>query len=208
MNVFRRKDRARPPGLSLIEVSVASTVFLILEYALVGSLQMGKKSTDTVIRVAVENENLRKANHDLVKDLSVASDASITVETLADNNHRVTFMLPIEVGGNMTWGVWDPALGADPVSQTKENWNVRYTVVTVPDGSGGTTRRLMRQILDLGGLVQLEKPIADGLRSGNDDPPGFRVVKPGIMWQLSVSTIGEEASDKAKTATFDIWPRN
>lgn len=199
--------RSRPPGFSLIEVVMASAIVTILIYAFAGAANMGNNSATVVNQVADENEREREAVSSLLDDFLITSDALIDVVPLADSNHQATFQLPIEVGGNMKWGVWDPDLGPDTASQTKEDWKIRYTVRTV-NIDGENVRVLARQILDETETLQLERFVAERLRSGTETPPGFSVIKSGDMWEIKVSTTGKKSCDPGRKVEFHVWPRN
>jgi hypothetical protein len=197
------KGRASSKGLTFMEVVAASAVSMVLGYALIGMVTMGNTTQATVSQVAEENDQLRTANKELMKELQVANSATMTITTLQDNNHEVTFMTPVEVSGNPAWGVRDFSLGPDPTSQTRENWKFRYTVQNV-----NNCRKLVRQILDDMDVVQREEVIAENLRSGSDNPPGFQMVQAGEMWELTIGTLGEDASDPGRRVIFHVLLRN
>jgi len=168
---------------------------------------MGNHSSKTVIDVSKGNDELRDAHRTLVNDFQITSDSRITINTLPDGNHQATFMLPIEVAGNMAWGVYDKSLGTTAATQNRENWNIRYTVYSVIEGSGAILI-LSRQILDDAMVLQQEDVVAKHLRKGTDIPPGFRVVKNGEMWEIQLSTIGEEACDQGRKVELHVRTRN
>lgn len=207
MKNLRMKKRAVCTGFTLVEVSVATAIVAILAFALVSTLQMGDHTIDTVQDVTEVNAESREVMRRLIEDFQVTNDSRITVQVLPDNNHQVTFMMPIELSGNLTWGVFDEGLGANPDQQTQENWKVRYTTFNViePDG---INRQLVRQILDLTDTVQLQETVVEYVRNGTDNPPGFQMVKNGDMWEVTLSTFGEEADDPANVLDFQVWARN
>lgn len=199
--------RSQTTGLSLIEVMVSCTICAVIGYGILGLIDMGESSRETVSMVSGENQDLRDSNNRLMNDFQATSDSQVTVESLADSNHQITFMVPVTIGGNPTWGARDQSLGTDPESQSRENWRVRYTVKQVVDGSGGINRQLVRQVLDTGDIVQIERVVAEGLKSGLEVPPGFSVVKIGDMWQLSMATVGKDGCEGRKVE-FHVRTRN
>jgi hypothetical protein len=130
------------------------------------------------------------------------------VTTLADGNHEMTFMQPIVAGGVMGWGVFNRAYGPDPEDQNKEDWQIRYTVESIPLGDGDFNRRLVRQILDEESEVQEQEVVIEGLRSGLQNPPGFSVIEVGDVWVVNVHTVGPHENSTGKGAEFHVRMRN
>lgn len=201
------RTRSRRSGFTLLEAMIALGIFVVVGYAVGVAVGAGNHSQRVVTRLAAEDRAVREASNSLIDELRETSDAQINIATLADGNHQVRFMLPIDLGGTAAWGVDDPVVGGDPVAQNKENWSVRYTVRDVSI-DGKTVKRLLRQVLDAALNVQYEKVIVDGLRRGNVDPPGFKVVKTGDVWEITLSTEGREEGKSGIRAVFHVQTRN
>ena len=194
MNALVRSSRA---GLTLIELVIAAAIFSVVGYGLAGAVRMGHRSQTMVFEGASANADLRSSAVQLVDELSLASDTSIVVTQLPDGNDQVAFMLPIENGGALDWGVSNYLQG------THVDWTVRYTVQT-----SALQRQLVRQIVDDAGQVRAQTIVADGLRPGTAVPPGFGVVRSGAMWVLSIATVGNTSDVHGEEVIFHVKTRN
>lgn len=202
-----RHKSSRRAGFTLIETMISLSIFAVLGYSVAVCVDMAQDSQRTVYSVAAENRSLRESSSYLIDELRSSRDAQITATTLPDSNSQVDFMVPIESGGALSWGVYDKTLGTTYADQNKVGWRLRYTVRNLVD-AGVTNKQLVRQILDTGSVVQDEKVVAERLRSGTDDPPGFRVVKSGDMWVINVSTAGKSTDSSEMKAEFHVQTRN
>lgn len=203
-----RDGRSSRAGLTVLEMVIATSIFVVVGYALVGAVQMGSSSQQTVYQVVSSNEDVREANTALTEELKTGGDSTVTVTTLGDGNHEMTFMQPVEVGTGLGWGVFDESFGATPEEQNKPDWQIRYTVKNVPLDGGGFDRRLVRQVLDEESIVQGEEVVMEGLRSGAESPPGFSVVQVGDMWEITVTTVGHSQNNQGQGANFHVHMRN
>lgn len=194
-------------GFTLIELSISVTILAVLGYSVAVSVDMANDSQRTVYTVAAEDRALRESSSLLTDELRSSRDTQIAVTTLADGNHQLEFKVPIEVGGALTWGVYDKRLGTTYADQNKLDWEFRYTVRNAVV-AGVVNRQLLRQIIDTNSVVQEEQVVAEGLHSGTQDPPGFRVVQSGDMWVVTVSTAGKSAESPGIKAVFHVQARN
>jgi prepilin-type N-terminal cleavage/methylation domain-containing protein len=202
------KQNHRSAGFTLLEMSIALSIFAVVGYGLAVAVDVSRDSQITVIRRVDENRTLRTSVATLVDELRVSADAQVTVAALPDGNSRLRFMVPVAVGGASTWGVFDRRLGADAASQNRAGWTLQYTVRDGVGVDGRLNRQLVRQVLDDAFEVQREDVIADGLRSGNDAPPGFRVAMNGDVWEITFSTVGQRTGEAEITEQFHVHPRN
>lgn len=207
MMLSRNRVRATRAGFTLLETMISLTIFAVIGYSLAVVVDLGNDSQRSVLRVAAEDRSLRESTSFLTDELRSSTDSSIAVTTLGDGNSQVTFRMPVEVGGALSWGVYDKSLGATYADQNKANWSLRYTVRNVVT-AGVTNKQLVRQILDDSQVVQKELVVAEGLRAGNLTPPGFRIVQTGDVWQVTVSTVGEYANKVGMKAEFHVQTRN
>lgn len=200
--------RTRRAGFTLLEAAIATSIFALIGYSLTVCMATANDSQRTVFSVAAQDRALREATSTLTDELRTSSDSMITVTTLADSNSQVDLQMPVESGGNLLWGVYDRSLGATYADQNKVGWKLRYTVRNVDQGVGGTDRQLVRQILDTGSVVRDEKVVATGLNSGANAQPGFKVVKSGSMWVVTVSTSGHSAGTSGVETQVHVRTRN
>jgi prepilin-type N-terminal cleavage/methylation domain-containing protein len=203
-----RSPTAKLAGFTLLETMVALSIFAALGYSLAIVVGFGNHSQRAVSRMAAEDRALRTATIALLDDLRSTTDSSITITPLADGNHQVRFMLPIDVAGVASWGVYDRTLGPDAASQNQPNWHVQYIVRDLALGGGQVNKQLVRQILDDTNTMRKEKVLADGLQSGTQVPPGFKVVKTGLVWQVTLSTVGKVEGKAGIREVFHVRTRN
>lgn len=156
----------------------------------------------TVVRVSNEDREMRSASSRLLDELQDTADSKITTLTGADGNTTLRFQQPVDNAGTHTWGVFDREIGTTDADHTRVGWYVSY----ITRMQGGQ-RQLVRQELDAALAVQREKVITDGVRAGNATPPGFRVQKVGAVWQVTLSTDGEQGQEGIRTV-FHVRTRN
>ncbi len=208
MKLDLRARSAATAGFTLVEMMVALGVFGLLGYSLTITADVGSDSQRTVMSVVAEDRALRSTLTSAVEELRASRDDTISVTTLADGNHQLRFMQPIEVGGSAVWGVHEFALGPDAVSQDRAGWSLQYTVHARPQSDGSVVRELVREILDDALVVQRSRVIVSRLRGGGGDPPGFHVVHQGEVWVLTLSTEGRAEGTTGMKAVFHVQTRN
>jgi len=202
----RHIARAARGGFTILEMVIASSIFVVLAYVLVAATRAGEGSQGAVTTTIERSESLRSARGSLANELRTTSDDVITVEELADGNDELTFMMPITVGGTNTWGVYDRSLGATEDEQNQEGWFIRYTVED-HEGCSVDCIALVRQILDDQEDVQEEELIVEGL-SCESQGPAFQVEKSGEMWEIRVKQAGYGEESSGEEATFYVYTRN
>lgn len=208
MNRARSSRPRSRGGFTLLELTIAAGILGVLGYSLSLAVKMSRDSQRTVTRVAQESRTKRESIAQLIQDVRESTDTRITVTVLGDNNHEVTLQQPIEIAGVLGWGVYDRELGPAAVDWSRTDWSVRYTVRQVVGPAGAPVRQLVRRILDDGFAMQREEVLVEGLRDGNDVPPGFRMVQVGDVWEISLATDGENANSSGQLSDFHVRPRN
>lgn len=203
-----RTYRKAAAGFTLLESTIALSIFAVVGYGLAVAVDVGKDSQSMVIRESEDHRTMRTVVKTLADELRSSADDQVTVTVLADGNHQLRFMVPVVAGGVSTWGVYDRRLGSDAASQNQAGWTVQYTVRNGVGVDGGVNRQLVRQELDTALAVQREEVLADGLRAGNAAPRGFTVVKNGDMWEITLSTVGQRAGLAGITQVFHVHARN
>jgi prepilin-type N-terminal cleavage/methylation domain-containing protein len=198
-----RGTRCARAGFTLLETTVALSIFALVTAGLLSIVRVGARSQQNVIERAENGRSMRDVSSQLIDELRQTSDGEITVTALADGNSQLTFRQPILVDGDLLWGVYDTSLGTTPEEQTQENWKVRYTVEAVAAG-GATKRNLLRQLLDAADVVQSERVVARGLCSGGGAAPGFEVADAGAVWVVTLSLEGDVGADNARSVVFHV----
>lgn len=204
----RSSLRRSRSAFTLVELSIALTLFTVLGYGLSLAMQSGGSASSTVSRMTAENGDLRELRNRLAGELEFARDGDIAVTVLADGNHQLNFMVPIDDGAGPDWGVYDTSLGLDTASQNRVDWRFQYTVQVRPLGGGALDRTLVRQIIDDTGVVQREEVLVGGLRSGTDNPPGFSITQAGDLWEVTVSTKRTDGNQGGRRVVFHVHTRN
>ena len=184
-------------GMTVVEMSISLMIFAVLGGAVLQTVDLSHDSHSAVADVVADNETLREAAKSLGLDLRLSADTRITVTQLADENHEVTFQVPVLDGNVLSWGVSADYLGLGEGDEV--DWSLRYTV---EEANG--ERTLVRQILDDADVLQIEEVIAEGLRSGAEDPPGFQVEQIGDIWEITLSIDG----NGVRSEEFHVWMRN
>jgi hypothetical protein len=208
MRILALPRKSTRSGLTLIESMVGVSLFAVIGYALSVAVSVGNHSQRMVMNMASEDRSLREATMTLMKELRTTADSTIAVVALPDNNSRLTFQMPIDVGGAASWGVFDRTLGPDAATQNRANWSMRWTVRDVVAANGTVNKQLVRQILDDAFAVRKEKVMAQGLRSGAAAPAGFRVAQQGDVWEVTLSTVGQVEGQAGIRTVFHVSTRN
>ncbi len=204
---MKRATSAKRAGFSLVEMTIAVSIFSVIGYGLFVAVDAGNDSQRAVATATARAKELRTMNSMLANELKLAADGNITVAVLPDSNDQVTFMHPITNAGTLSWGVFDPTLGATEAEQNRENWKLRYTVETVVQG-GVPNRRLVRQMLDDLDAIQSSDVLLEGLADGLEEPRGFSVTKVGDMWEVQVTLTGATAGGHGGGVHFHVRTRN
>lgn len=194
-------------GFTIVEVAIATAIFAVLGYVLMASTEMGLNSQEAVSTMVERGKAMRSSRSSIGSELKTTSDDTMTVTTLADGNHELSFMVPITQGGTNTWGVYDPSWGPDEDDQNRENWQIRYTVGSWTV-NGTPTRSLIRQVIDEAGDVQEKELVASGLKKGTTQPPGFSVLAAGDMWEIQINKENHAGEASGEGVSFYVRTRN
>ncbi len=198
----RRADRR---GMTLIELTIAMSVFLVVGYVLARSVEMGRDVRGSVEALARANADLREVARRVGDDLRVARSDTLTVVDLPGGDQEVTLEQPIVVGGVPDWGVYAPELGPAEEDRNRPDWSVRYTVRE--SVVNGTLRRdLVRRILDDTGALRREEVLFQGLSGGGT--PGFQVVQAGDVWEVRLVADGAGPDGTGRQVVIDVRTRN
>jgi hypothetical protein len=172
-------------GFSLIEVAAATVALGSIGYVLSFALKAAADSQREITTRASDHRVVRAASRDLLDQLSMAGEDTIAfaqaIPVGEANETALRFQVRIEEGSVATFGVLH--LGVP-----RTGWSVVYAVEE-PSGASDT-RRLVQRLEDEAGVQQSSTIVARGLRADDAVPPGFRVVKAGDLWEITLSTEG------------------
>ena len=104
-------------GFTLLELTCALAVFLVVGLALKDTVLMADRSQDAVMGSADDTRQLREASRRLADDLGGTQEAQLTLAPLGDGSSQATFPTPI---GDDAWGVEEPGVaGGAPQEQPR-----------------------------------------------------------------------------------------
>ena len=204
-SIHRRSSASS--GFTLLEMTVALSLFSVLGYTLMSAVWMAHQSHQAVMTSTVENVNRRKTSARLIDEFASANSNTLTVDSAVGTNDSVTFQLPVTVAGAAVWGIKEQSLSSVPANQSVAGWSIRYTVVQLP-WNGAQRRSLVRQVIDGVGVVQVQDAVVDGLRSGALNPKGFSVEQAGDLWELTITTEGNAEGSGGRSTVFHVKTRN
>lgn len=189
-------------GFSLIEVAVATLALGSIGYVLSFALKAAADSQREITMRASEHRVVRQASRALLDELSMAGEDTIAftqgVQSVVDTETNLRFQQRIEDGATATFGLMH--LGVP-----RTGWSVVYAIEE--PASASDTRRLVRRVEDDAGVVQASQIVARGLCADDADPPGFRVIKAGDLWEITLSTEGIGNRDGIEEV-FHVRARN
>ncbi|MDA1263957.1 MAG: type II secretion system protein [Planctomycetota bacterium] len=194
-----RRPRNAQGGFTLLELTIAGSVFALIALALKDTVLLADRAQDAVVSRAEEHDDLRDVCRQLADELKGCQSSGMGIITLGNGCHEITFQEPIVVAGDDRWGIDEP--GLDDNGEPREDWSLRYTVID----AGG--RRLMRQVLDDKGDIQRSEVLLEAL-SEDAATPGFTLVPAGDIWQLSLALAGSHGLNHGKQLSFQFRARN
>ncbi len=186
-------------GFTVLEMTIASGIFLLVGVALQDTVLMADRVQETVFDRSETSRDLRGIGSQLVDEFKSTQDASLEVQALPSGDDQVTFQTPISIGGVDLWGVEELGIeGGDP----QQDWSLRYTVVDAQD------RRLVRQVLDADDAVKSSEVVMGGL-SEVEGVPGFSVQQTGDVWAVTLTLDPDgEAGTNGRSIDFHFRTRN
>ena len=201
MSPRRRTERApkRPSparaGVSLLEVGVASTIFVGRGYVLALSVRVSDASKATVEDVADANASMRETTTLLRDELRAARASTLSVVDAGDGFSRGQLQTALpSTGGNFAWGAYERELDVDEASCYREGWSIEY----VADPTAGDNPPLERRVLNAGGSVVHTKTLATSVSQ-------FSVTEAGDVWVVELTAVTEEGE---RHEEFDVRTRD
>lgn len=185
--------RRKVAGVSLIEVSIASVMFVGMGYVLSLSMRASERSHDTVQSVATGNEEVRATTVSLRDELRSARASSISVAEYGGFAH-LRFQVPVEgTGPEPAWGAFERELDHDEAACHREGWWIEYTA----DATAGEHPPLVRRVVDANGEIRHTETLASRVSR-------FRVTEAGEVWVVEWTA---ETSEGKRDEEFDVRTR-
>lgn len=197
MKLLPRRKRYQPgtrSGFTLIEIVLASTIFVGIGYVLIMSSRASEQSHRTVSMNVESNSTLRKVTGRLRDELRSANRETLQLDQPGAGNATLRFQTAIDGGPTAAWGVFDRRLSPNEANCNCEGWFIQYSV----EQGGLAINELVRRVIDLNGDTQLMHVMAT-------DVVRFSVDSSGDVWVLRLETLGDEGSRKDE---FDVRIRN
>lgn len=193
--------RREQSGFTLVEAVVSASLLTIVGMGTVMLMSASRDGASMTRQQAMQTHWLRRASMSVREDLAQTTVARLTIATLGDQNHSITFQRPTDcVAGVATWGAFDP--NAPEGERMRDDHFTRFTVTT-----GGNGRQLVRQVLDSSSEVVHQEVLAYGLATGTAVPPGLQIVPSGDLWRVTIGLAGTTGTTGA-SLTFDVALRN
>lgn len=188
-------------GFTLLEVTIASALAVLVGLSVVGLVMAGRDSAATARRQAASTSSLRAASVAMAEDLSQSQTARLSIVELADKNHQVTFQRPVaSAAGAVTWGAYDAKMPGG--ARLRANCSARYTV-----RKDGDARNLLRQVLADDGTVVREEILVRDVATGSAAKPGLAIVRTGDVYQVTIGLAGSSGTN-GQAISFDVVLHN
>lgn len=182
--------------MSLVEVTIASTLFAGLGYVLLLSLRVSESSHESVASNADASEELRETASVMREELRSALMSSVSVMSPPGGTSVLTLQTAVRSSGSTpAWGAYDRNLDPDPDACHKAGWSLRYSVAS----SGVNQGDLVREILDDAGGIALTETLAHDVNT-------FQVTESGEVWVIQVATTASDGTSYAEE--FDVRTRD
>ncbi len=213
---MKRSSRSSSAGFTLLEATIATTIFGMVGYGLAVAIGAGQDTQQSILTNSISNKELRQTALQVSAELRSCASTNFEVTEGQTGHSQIDFQMPISSAGSLTWGVYDKRLGQESEDQNRVGWSVRYIVeedagafgLESPAGEFGAGRRLVRQLLDDEDEVQLSESVVEGLNSGYGAHPGFAVSAAGDMWTVTINLAGQEENTNGNQVEFDVWMHN
>ena len=190
-----RRSASSRSGFTLIEVILASTLFVGIGYVLIMSTRASEQSHRTVVRNAASNDTLREVSKSLQDELRAARSSTLVLTQPTNGNATIRFQTAIAgTGGVSVWGVFDRRISPNEALCNQPGWFIQYAV----EQTALAPNVLVRRVIDDSGATQLIHQMAH-------DVVSFTVDDSGEVWGLQLETLGSEGKRQDE---FDVLIRN
>jgi len=188
-------------GFTLVEAVVSASLLMFVGMGAVMLTSVSRDGAAMTRSQASQTNWLRRASMAVREDLAQTTASRLTIATLTDQNHSITFQRPTAcTAGVTTWGAYDGS-----AAEGERMRDDHFTRFTVRAGSNG--RQLVRQVLDSTMALVHEDVLAYGLASGSATPPGLRIVASGNLWQVTIG-LAATSTQRGASLTFDVALHN
>lgn len=188
-------------GMTVLEITIASTVFAIVAYTMMAGASMGVRSERAVAQMVVESRTLHDACARLEEELSNAASLEVLHSVDEDGWSSLQFQMPFTDETGLVWGVVDRSLGVSAEERSRVGYSLRYEAVALADG----TRQLVRRILDdEDDIVHSEVVVPTLATTG---APGFTVTDTGAVWVVTIR-YAQGTRAQAQEVVLHVTSRN
>lgn len=194
---FARRPHSRAQrgaGFTLIEMMIASTLFVGVGYVLLMSSRASERSHQTVSRNVESNDKLREVTARLQDELRSARSSTIELTQPFAGTATIEFQTAIDGFAGPAWGVFDRRLATHEDECSREGWTIQYAV----EQGGLELNSLVRRVVDESGATHLVHTMVSNVVN-------FTVDATGDVWIIELETLGDEGRRKDE---FDVRIRN
>jgi hypothetical protein len=206
---IRRLLRAGNAGFTLLEITIAAAVSVVLVVGVFGMVKVGRKNTTFVKDETITNRKIRGSGNRLAQELRQSSPQRVTMIRDSSGNLHLKLQLPITLqSGAIVWGVRDDSLGTTEQTKVRPGWSIVYSAVPVfIKGVNRVDLQLQRLVRDANDNVQHRKTILRWLEKGT---AGFDVALSGNMYHVAVSARADQRTGEGpyRNMGFDVAIRN
>ncbi len=188
-------------GMTVLEITIASTVFAIVAYTMMAGASMGVRSERAVAEMVVESRALHDTCARLEEELSNAKSLEVVHAVDEDGWSSLEFQMPFTDETGLVWGVVDRALGVSAEERARVGYSLRYEAAALADG----TRQLVRRILDDEGDIMHTEIVVPTLATSG--AAGFTVTDTGAVWVVTIR-YAQGTKAQAQEVVLHVTSRN
>lgn len=196
-------------GFTLLEITIAAAVSIVLVVGVFGMVKVGRKNTSFVKDETTANRKIRGSGNRLAKELRQSSPQRVVMNRDSSGNLHLRLQLPITVqSGQIVWGVRDDSLGTTEQTKIRPSWSIAYSAVPVfIKGVNRVDLQLQRLVRDANDNIRRRTTILRWLNKGAE---GFDVTLAGNMYHVALAARSDQRTGEGpyRNMGFDVAIRN